>query len=99
VRGRPGEVAQHIGEHLALALVVKRIAMAGRVVLDGFLSSPQTLACVGNRVVLSEPLPGSVEQVHAPCVSVAMPFGREQPRTAVHLASTNGSYRFDSGQP
>src|SRR5258708_15280934 len=45
---------------------------------------------IGNRVVRSEPLPGSVEQVHAPGVGVAMPFGREQ--IAV------GRLRIDAGE-
>ena len=55
--GSPGELAQCIGERLALVLDVKHIAVTGRVAPGGFLSGPQTLARIGNRVVGSEPLP------------------------------------------
>jgi hypothetical protein len=52
----PGEVAQRVGEPLALVLDVKHIAMAGRVTPGGLLPGAQALGRIGNGVVGREPL-------------------------------------------
>ena len=71
-RGALGEARQRVGEAFALALDVKHIAMARRVVPGGPLPGAQALPGIGNRVVRLQSLLGGVEQMHAPGVGVAM---------------------------
>ena len=56
--GALGEARQRVGEAFVLALDVKDIAMARRIVPGGFLSGAQALPGIGNRVVRLQSLPG-----------------------------------------
>jgi hypothetical protein len=82
-------VDSRVGEAFILALDVKDIAMARRSAPGAFLPGEQALARVGNRIVRLQPLPGGVEQMHAPGVGVATLFRNQQ--IPVDAASTPAS--------
>src|SRR3954471_9914679 len=46
--------------------------MAGCIVPRDFLPGAQTLPGIGNRIIRLQPLPGGVEQMHAPRIGVAV---------------------------
>ena len=71
-RGAFGKARECVGETFALALDVKDIAMARRVAPRGLLPGAQALPGIGDGVVGLEPLPGGVEQMHAPRIGIAM---------------------------
>ena len=80
-----------LAKAFALALDVKDIAMARRVVPGGFLSGAQALPGIGNRVVRLQPLPAGIKEMHAPGVGVTMFHYRQEITVSRCGASTPAS--------